>query len=57
MRKGIGFLSFAVFLFEISKAKEAAAGFNVYNDPECSRLREKAAELYGVDKEDRKSVV
>ena len=37
--------------YVISKAKEAAAGFNVYNDPECSRLREKAAELYGVDKE------
>ena len=37
--------------YVISKAKEAAAGFNVYNDPECSRLREKAAELYDVDKE------
>ena len=37
--------------YVISKAKDAAAGFNVYNDPECSRLREKAAELYGVDKE------
>lgn len=37
--------------YVISKAKEAAAGFNVYNDPECSRLRAKAAKLYGVDKE------
>ncbi len=37
--------------YVISKAKEAAAGFNIYNDPECGRLRAKAAELYGVDKE------
>lgn len=37
--------------YVVSKAKEAAAGFNIYNDPECSALRAKAAELYGVDKE------
>ena len=38
--------------YVISKAKDAAAGFNVYNDPECSRLREKAADFrYAINRD------
>ncbi len=37
--------------YVILKATEAAARFNVYNDPECTALRTKAAELYNVDRE------
>ncbi len=42
---------FAPDEYVISKAKEAAARFNIYNDPECLALRAKAAELYNVDRE------
>lgn len=33
------------------QALSAVSGFNVYNDPECTVLRTKAAELYGVEKD------
>lgn len=34
-----------------NKAALAAEKFNIYSDPECIALREKAAKLYGVDKD------
>lgn len=42
---------FAPDKYVVSAAQQAAAGFNVYNDPECSMLREEAAALYEVDKD------